>query len=82
MAELCKIIPQFYTKREVAVKSYLVKDLMVPLSEYATVTEDATLYESVQSLAIFIGDRRRKNCGHFASDRCVCHSIPQDERVF
>ena len=24
-------------------KSYLVKDLMVPLSEYATVTEDASL---------------------------------------
>ena len=35
---------------EVAVKSYLVKDLMVPLSEYATVTEDATLYEAVLSL--------------------------------
>jgi CBS domain-containing protein len=32
------------------VKSYLVKDLMVPLSEYATVTEDATLYEAVLSL--------------------------------
>ena len=31
-------------------KSYLVKDLMVPLSEYATVTEDASLYESVLSL--------------------------------
>jgi len=32
------------------VKSYLVKDLMVPLSEYATVAEDATLYEAVLSL--------------------------------
>jgi len=32
------------------VKSYSVKDLMVPLSEYATVTEDATLYEAVLSL--------------------------------
>ncbi len=31
-------------------KSYLVKDLMVPLEEYATVTEDATLYEAVLSL--------------------------------
>lgn len=31
-------------------KSYLVKDLMVPLSEYATVTEDASLYEAVLSL--------------------------------
>jgi CBS domain-containing protein len=35
---------------EVAVKSYIVKDLMVPLSEYATVSEDATLYEAVLSL--------------------------------
>jgi CBS domain-containing protein len=35
---------------EEAMKSYLVKDLMVPLSEYATVTEDATLYESLLSL--------------------------------
>jgi len=32
------------------VKSYSVKELMVPLSEYATVTEDATLYEAVLSL--------------------------------
>jgi len=31
-------------------KSYPVKDLMVPLSEYATVSEDATLYEAVLSL--------------------------------
>ena len=31
-------------------KSYIVKDLMVPLSEYATVHDDATLYEAVFSL--------------------------------
>ena len=31
-------------------KSYSVKDLMVPLSEYATVTEDATLYDAVLAL--------------------------------
>jgi CBS domain-containing protein len=35
---------------EADVKSYLVKDLMVPLSEYATVTEEATLYEAVLAL--------------------------------
>jgi CBS domain-containing protein len=35
---------------EVSVKSYLVKDLMVPLSEYATVTENASLYEAVLAL--------------------------------
>jgi CBS domain-containing protein len=44
------MISQFYPKMEVAVKSYMVKDLMVPLSEYATVTEDATLYEAVLAL--------------------------------
>ena len=31
-------------------KSYQVKDLMVPLSEYATVLETATLLEAVQAL--------------------------------
>ena len=31
-------------------KEQRVKDLMVPLSEYATVTEDATLFEAVLSL--------------------------------
>lgn len=31
-------------------ESYLVKDLMVPLSEYATVPDTATLYEAVLAL--------------------------------
>jgi len=31
-------------------KTYSVKDLMVPLSEYATVTDEATLYEAVLAL--------------------------------
>jgi CBS domain containing-hemolysin-like protein len=31
-------------------QDYLVKDLMVPLSEYATVPEGSTLYEAVQAL--------------------------------
>lgn len=31
-------------------KSYSVKDLMVPISEYATVTDEATLFEAVLSL--------------------------------
>ena len=44
------MIPYFIQNMEVAVKSYLVKDLMVPLSEYATVTEDKTLYDAVLSL--------------------------------
>jgi len=32
------------------VKNYCVKDMMVPISEYATVSEDATLFESVLAL--------------------------------
>jgi CBS domain-containing protein len=35
---------------EVTVKTYPVKDLMVPLSEYATVNEEASLYEAVLAL--------------------------------
>ena len=31
-------------------KAYAVKELMVPLSEYATVNEDATLYDAVLAL--------------------------------
>ena len=31
-------------------KSMKVKDLMVPLDEYATVSEEATLYEAVLAL--------------------------------
>jgi len=31
-------------------KEYKVKDIMVPISEYATVSEDATLYEAVLAL--------------------------------
>lgn len=38
------------TLRRWRLKSYIVKDLMVPLSEYATVHDDATLYEAVVSL--------------------------------
>jgi len=36
--------------KEVPMKSYTVNELMVPLSEYATVSEDATLYEAVLAL--------------------------------
>ena len=31
-------------------KTYQVKELMVPLSEYATISEDATIYEAVKAL--------------------------------
>ena len=31
-------------------KTILVKEIMIPLSEYATVSEDATLYEAIVAL--------------------------------
>ena len=31
-------------------KSYKIKDLMVPVTDYATVSDDATLFEAVQAL--------------------------------
>ena len=37
-------------ERRLPLKNYLVKDLMVPISEYATVPETATLYEAVLAL--------------------------------
>lgn len=40
----------YQRKRRSAVNTYTVKDLMVPLAEYATVSEDATLYETVMAL--------------------------------
>jgi CBS domain-containing protein len=45
-----KAAPCHVKKMEESMKSYIVKDLMVPLSEYATVSEDATLYESILAL--------------------------------
>jgi CBS domain-containing protein len=37
-------------EEKVIVKNYTVKELMIPLSEYATVTVGATLYEAVLAL--------------------------------
>jgi len=42
--------PVFLPEGAVAMKSILVKDLMVPLADYATVSEDATLFEAVMAL--------------------------------
>jgi CBS domain-containing protein len=39
-----------YNHRGKILKSYTVKELMVPLSEYATVRDDATLYQAVLAL--------------------------------
>jgi CBS domain-containing protein len=37
-------------QKEIAMKRFTVSDLMVPLSEYATVPDDATLFEAVMAL--------------------------------
>jgi CBS domain-containing protein len=37
-------------KRENKMKEYQVKDIMVPIEEYATVSQDATLYDAVIAL--------------------------------
>jgi CBS domain-containing protein len=39
-----------FDRRRLEVKEYMVKDLMIPLSEYATVSEEATLSEAVMAL--------------------------------
>ncbi len=59
-------------------KNFKIKDLMVPLSEYATVPEDATLYDAVMALekaqeefdhtryrhrAVLVLDKNRKVAG-------------------
>ena len=59
-------------------ESILVKEMMVPLEDYATVSEDATLYEAVRALeeaqknfnthsykhrAVLVYDRRKKIVG-------------------
>jgi CBS domain containing-hemolysin-like protein len=48
------------------VKAKLVKDLMVPLSEYATVSEDATLSDAVAALKQSQADYDRTKYRHRA----------------
>ena len=46
----CDCIEVASEKLEVSVSDYLVKELMVPLSEYATVPEGSTLFDAVLEL--------------------------------
>lgn len=46
-------------------KRYTVSDLMVPLSEYATVPDDATLFEAVMAL-----EEAQENCDFTRSKYC------------
>lgn len=74
-------------------KSYLVKDLMVPISEYATVPEEATLYESVLALekaqehyqesryshrAVLIMDSKQQVIGKLSQMDFLCALEPRD----
>ncbi len=45
-------------------RSIKVADIMIPLSEYATVSEDATLHEAVQALEKAQNRYRRNRYGH------------------
>lgn len=77
-------------------KSYSVKDLMVPLSEYATVSEDATLYDAILALekaqeefdhtkyrhrAILILDKDKKVVGKLSQIDALRALEPQYEEI-
>lgn len=74
-------------------KNYCVKDLMVPISEYATVPEEATLYESVLALekaqemfqesryshrAVLILDKKKQVIGKLSQMDFLCALEPSD----
>jgi CBS domain-containing protein len=78
------------------VKNYKVKDLMVPLSEYATVSEDATIYEAVQALekaqeefdhtkyrhrAILVFDKNKKVIGKLSQIDALRALEPKYEEI-
>ena len=77
-------------------KSYRVKDLMVPISEYATVPETATLFESVLALekaqedyqqsryshrAVLILNKDKRVVGKLSQMDFLCALEPRDENL-
>ncbi len=77
-------------------KSYRVKDLMVPISEYATVSETATLFESVLALekaqekfqqsryshrAVLILDKNKRVIGKLSQMDFLCALEPSDPNL-
>ena len=77
-------------------KNYIVKDLMVPISEYATVPEEATLYESVLALekaqeqfqqsqyshrAVLILDKNQRVVGKLSQMDFLCALEPSDANL-
>lgn len=74
-------------------KNFIVKDLMVPISEYATVPEGATLYEAVLALekaqeqyqqsryshrAVLILDKNKRVIGKLSQMDFLCALEPRD----
>ncbi|BBO80386.1 hypothetical protein DSCO28_09520 [Desulfosarcina ovata subsp. sediminis] len=77
-------------------KNYLVKDLMVPISEYATVPEEATLFEAVLALeeaqeqfqqnryshrAVLILDKNKKVIGKLSQMDFLTALEPKDANL-
>ena len=77
-------------------KNYCVKDLMVPISEYATVPEEATLFESVLALekaqekfqesryshrAVLIMDKNKRVLGKLSQMDFLCALEPSDANL-
>ena len=75
-------------------KNYVVKDLMVPISEYATVPETATLYEAVLALeeaqeayqqsryshrAVLILNKEKRVIGKLSQMDFLCALEPRDD---
>jgi CBS domain-containing protein len=78
------------------VKNYKVKDLMVPLSEYATVSEDATLCDAIMALekaqeefdhtkyrhrAILVFDKHKKVIGKLSQIDALRALEPKYEEI-
>lgn len=77
-------------------KNYVVKDLMVPISEYATVSEQATLFEAVMALekaqeqyqqsqyshrAVLIMDKNQRVIGKLSQMDFLCALEPRDTNL-
>lgn len=77
-------------------KNYIVKDLMVPISEYATVPEEATLFEAVLALeqaqekfqqnryshrAVLILDKNKKVIGKLSQMDFLTALEPRDANL-
>ena len=77
-------------------KNYVVKDLMVPISEYATVPENSTLFEAVLALekaqeqfqqsryshrAVLIMDKNNRVLGKLSQMDFLCALEPSDANL-